>query len=100
MQIKENTPEAVEYRGVQNLVEAVKEHLGYRDGKVLFQIGGETSRDHMLAHWAGRFYRRHFQASIHPGSIYYVVAANIPIANTLDEFTDASLCVLGMCTCR
>ncbi|GAQ79922.1 NAD(P)-binding Rossmann-fold superfamily protein [Klebsormidium nitens] len=37
-EIKENTPEAVEFRGVQNLVEAVKEHLGYRDGKVLLQI--------------------------------------------------------------
>lgn len=33
-EIVENTPEAVEYRGIQNLLEAVKENLGYEDGKV------------------------------------------------------------------
>lgn len=33
-EIVENTPEAVEYRGLQNVLDAVAEHLGYTQGKV------------------------------------------------------------------
>lgn len=35
-EIVENTPEAVEYRGLQNVLDAVAEHLGYAEGKVGF----------------------------------------------------------------
>jgi hypothetical protein len=33
-EIVENTPEAVEYRGLQNVLDAVAEQLGYTEGKV------------------------------------------------------------------
>lgn len=33
-EIVENTPEAVEYKGLQNVLDAVAEHLGYTQGQV------------------------------------------------------------------
>ena len=36
------TPEAVEYQGVQNLLAAVQEHVGYRHGKVIFSADGQV----------------------------------------------------------
>lgn len=35
------TPEAVEYHGMQNLLSAVKEHVGYRHGKLIFSADGQ-----------------------------------------------------------
>ncbi|GAB4824163.1 hypothetical protein N2152v2_011209 [Parachlorella kessleri] len=35
-----DTPEAVEYRGIQNLLDAVKEHLGEWEGKLVFSPDG------------------------------------------------------------
>lgn len=37
-EIAEATPEAVEYRGLNNLVEALTERLGLEDGKVGFRM--------------------------------------------------------------
>lgn len=37
-EIVENTPEAVEYRGLQNVMDVVAEQLGYEQGKVS-QVG-------------------------------------------------------------
>ena len=37
-----DTPEAVEYRGMQNLLAAVKEHVGYRNGKLIFSADGQV----------------------------------------------------------
>lgn len=39
------TPEAVEYRGMQNLLGAVKEHVGYRHGKLIFSADGQVGQD-------------------------------------------------------
>lgn len=36
-----DTPEAVEYHGMQNLLMAVKEHVGYRHGKLIFSADGQ-----------------------------------------------------------
>ena len=36
------TPEAVEFRGMQNLLGAVKEHVGYRHGKLIFSADGQV----------------------------------------------------------
>ena len=38
-----DTPEAVEYRGMQNLLSVVKEHVGYRHGKLIFSADGQVS---------------------------------------------------------
>lgn len=38
------TPEAVEWRGMHNLVEAVKEHVGYRHGKLIFSADGQVGQ--------------------------------------------------------
>ncbi|KAL3146124.1 hypothetical protein ABBQ38_015471 [Trebouxia sp. C0009 RCD-2024] len=35
------TPEAVEYQGLQNLLAAVQEHVGYRHGKAIFSADGQ-----------------------------------------------------------
>ena len=45
------TPEAVEYRGMQNLVEAVKEHMGYRHGKLIFSADGQVGQVRSLYAW-------------------------------------------------
>ena len=37
-----DTPEAVEYLGMQNLLTAVKEHVGYRHGKLIFSADGQV----------------------------------------------------------
>ena len=37
-----DTPEAVEYHGMQNLLAAVKEHVGYRSGKLIFSADGQV----------------------------------------------------------
>lgn len=37
-----DTPEAVEFRGMQNLVAAAQEHLGFRDGKLIFSADGQV----------------------------------------------------------
>ena len=39
-----DTPEAVEFRGIQNLLSAVKEHVGYRHGRLIFSADGQVSR--------------------------------------------------------
>lgn len=39
-EIVENTPEAVEYRGLQNVLDAVAEHLGHTEGKVCVCLDG------------------------------------------------------------
>lgn len=36
------TPEAVEYQGLQNLLAAVQEHVGYRHGKLIFSADGQV----------------------------------------------------------
>ncbi|KAG6557217.1 hypothetical protein Mapa_001144 [Marchantia paleacea] len=38
MQIKGDSPETVELKGVQNLIEAVKENVGVRDGVILYTV--------------------------------------------------------------
>ena len=47
------TPEAVEYRGMHNLVEAVKEHVGYRHGKLIFSADGQVGQVSCLHVWRG-----------------------------------------------
>ena len=43
------TPEAVEWLGIQNLLAAVKEHVGYRAGKLVFSADGQVScPDHCM----------------------------------------------------
>lgn len=37
-----DTPEAVEFRGLQNLVAASQEHLGFKDGKLIFSADGQV----------------------------------------------------------
>lgn len=37
-----DTPEAVDFRGVQNLVEKAREHLGLAAGKVIFAPDGSV----------------------------------------------------------
>lgn len=37
-----DTPEAVEFRGMQNLLASAQEHLGFRDGKQIFSAGGQV----------------------------------------------------------
>ena len=37
-----DTPEAVEFRGMQNLLAAAQEHLGFRDGKQIFSANGQV----------------------------------------------------------
>ena len=37
-----DTPEAVEFRGMQNLLAAAQEHLGFRDGKLIFSADGQV----------------------------------------------------------
>ena len=37
-----DTPEAVEFRGIHNLLAAVKEHVGYRHGKLIFSADGQV----------------------------------------------------------
>jgi hypothetical protein len=39
-QIKGDPPESVEYMGMQNLINAAKNSLGLRDGKLLFGLKG------------------------------------------------------------
>ena len=40
MQIKGDSPEKVEYSGLKNLINAVKESVGLRNGKLLFGFEG------------------------------------------------------------
>lgn len=40
MQIKGDSPELVEFIGMQNLINAVKASVGLRDGKLLFGFEG------------------------------------------------------------
>lgn len=40
------TPEAVEYQGMRNLLAAVKEHVGYRQGKLIFSAHGQVGCSH------------------------------------------------------
>lgn len=59
-----DTPEAVEYRGLANVLDAAAEHLGYTQGKVCVWVGvGDTpdctgpcaTRDQRWdGHWGGR----------------------------------------------
>eukprot|EP00878_Enallax_costatus_P006301 GHUV01006605.1.p1 GENE.GHUV01006605.1~~GHUV01006605.1.p1 ORF type:complete len:707 (+),score=173.74 GHUV01006605.1:310-2430(+) len=44
-EIIENTPEAVEYRGIQNLLDVVKERIGFEDGKVILSPTDADSAD-------------------------------------------------------
>lgn len=37
-EVKGDSPETVEYNGMKNLIESVREHLGVRDGKTLFNV--------------------------------------------------------------
>uniref|UniRef100_A0A0C9QM13 TSA: Wollemia nobilis Ref_Wollemi_Transcript_25367_2180 transcribed RNA sequence n=1 Tax=Wollemia nobilis TaxID=56998 RepID=A0A0C9QM13_9CONI len=41
-EIKGDSPEKVEYIGMKNLIEAVRENAGLRDGKILFGFQGNT----------------------------------------------------------
>eukprot|EP00250_Pteridium_aquilinum_P003547 c13856_g1_i1 orf=126-1889(+) len=40
-EVKGDSPEMVEFRGMQNLLEAVKDYIGLRDGKTLFSISAK-----------------------------------------------------------
>ena len=45
-----DTPEAVEFRGIQNLLAAVKEHVGYRHGKLIFSADGQVCFSLLSSH--------------------------------------------------
>ncbi|KAJ0644957.1 putative complex I intermediate-associated protein 30 [Helianthus annuus] len=44
-QIKDDSPELVEYIGMQNLIKALKENLGLKAGKLVFGFEDGTSRN-------------------------------------------------------
>lgn len=44
-QIVGDTPETVEYRGLHNLVTRLRQHVGLRDGQLLFAADGSVSLD-------------------------------------------------------
>ncbi|XP_010529212.1 PREDICTED: uncharacterized protein LOC104806167 isoform X1 [Tarenaya hassleriana] len=44
-EIKGDSPEMVEYVGMKNLINAVKEGVGLRNGKLLFGVGDNTFKD-------------------------------------------------------
>lgn len=45
MQIKGDSPEMVEYIGLRNLIDAVKNGVGIRNGKMLFGLAGSKFKD-------------------------------------------------------
>ena len=38
--MKGDSPESVEYNGMKNLIDALKDHVGLRDGKNLLSVTG------------------------------------------------------------
>ena len=38
--MKGDSPESVEYNGMKNLIDALKDHVGLRDGKILLSVTG------------------------------------------------------------
>ena len=43
-QIKGDSPELVEYVGMKNLINAVKDGVGLENGKLIFGVGGKFSQ--------------------------------------------------------
>ncbi|CAG7897923.1 unnamed protein product, partial [Brassica rapa] len=57
--IKGDSPELVEYTGMKNLINDVKDSVKLENGKLLFVGGGKLSRDHL-----------NIRAFVHVGSVW------------------------------